>query len=200
MSQLDHGLFWLNSYHYVDEHVSMRAAASLLKPGGVFVFNIWGNFFSDTAGRQNPAPHTPFVATACVEHQCTYVVPTYPPPRLISPASVRAAATAAGLVIGGDSGVGGGSDGTVSAGGPVEEAMAFPIAFFVGVSGMTPTWPPTDPSWQNHADGGEQRARILARAVQLGGPEEAHSIFCVRYVVQKPGLQVNADCALSQNA
>lgn len=154
--------------HYMSEAAAMSAVAKILRPsGGLFIFNLWGNFYAGTAARQIPTPHFPAMEAACQEFGVRFVNMFAGKPVIsISQESLLTAATANGLALQGE---------------PIEDELPFPISFYIDVSCMTSQWPATEPALESE----DLRKQIVLRAHELGQAYPENRIFSVRFVFSK---------------
>lgn len=134
------------SFHLMDEKKVFRAVSRVLKPGGVFCFNLWGHSYAPTAKCWTENPEKEFVHKALQKYGCKVEShPKSPPPRKRELKELKDAASSAGLKLSR----------------AVINIDKLPVAFFIDFAAMTPTYPKQLTA--------SKRNRVLADAKKFSG-------------------------------
>lgn len=114
------------SFHLMDEKKVFRAVSRVLKPGGIFCFNIWGHSYAPTAKLWIENPEKEIVTRALQKHGETLKdKPKSPPPRKRAPKELKDAASTAGLKLSR----------------PVIDMDMLPVKFFIDFAAMSQGYP-----------------------------------------------------------
>ncbi len=124
------------SMHLMDEKKVFHAVSRVLKPGGMFCFNLWGHSYAPTVKLWIENPEKKFVIRALQKHGETLEdEPKSQPPRKRTLKELREAASRAGLKLSR----------------PVIHADKLPVEFFIDFAAMSGAYPkPLTASKRNH--------------------------------------------------
>lgn len=114
------------SFHLMDEKKVFYAVSRVLKPGGIFCFNVWGHSYAPTAKLWIENPEKEIVKKALQKYgEAPANEPKSAPPRKRTPKELKNAATHAGLKLSR----------------PVIDMDTLPVKFFIDFAAMSPVYP-----------------------------------------------------------